>query len=459
MATSPFRPIGQPLPRQPVRTFLSSALLGIALILGGGGARFPATEIVVQCTALIVLVYMLAEYRRDRAALFDWLGIGFVLLVLLLPLVQLIPLPPATWRALPGRDFLLQAADFTGTLDQPRPLSLIPDATVSMWLTLIVPVTMFVAVLQADGREIRLLLWVVVGAAVAGALLAMVQAVFGDSDAVYFYNTSQQGLPTGVFANRNHQALLMVLALLTAWLLARDRRRKGRALAIRWGLFGLMALFAAAALATASRTGSVLLLLALAAVFVPMVVRHRRRSALIGGSIAGVTVLLVAILVQTGAFQRLMGRFALDDDNRFHFWPDVTYAIGSVWPFGSGYGTFDPYFRSIESLDSLGSHFINHAHNDYLELALEGGLPAVVAMALFALFLLVAAWRMLRHRQPGPEGGRGWIALAGIFLAMLHSLVDYPLRTFAVAALFALLCGLLVRALRPASSAEEDEMA
>lgn len=459
MATSPFRPIGQPLPRRPVRTFLSAALLGVSLILGGGGANFPATMLVVQCTALVVLVYMLAEYRRDRAGLFDWLALGLMLLVLLLPLLQLVPLPATMWQALPGRGFLVEAAGFTGTAGDARPLSLIPDKTFSAWLTLIVPVTMFIATLQADGREIRLLLWVVVGAAVAGALLAMVQAVYGDSEAVYLYITSQQGLPTGVFGNRNHQATLMVLALLVAWLLARDRRRKGRALAMRWGLFGLMGLFAAAALATASRTGSVLLLIALVAVFAPEVVQRNRRSALIGGAIAGLTVITIGVLLQTGAFQRLMGRFALQDDNRYSFWPDVVFGAQSAWPAGTGFGTFDPYFRSIESLDSLGSHYINHAHNDYLELALEGGLPAIMLLLLFAAFLVIAAWRLLRRPQPGPEGARGGIALVGIILVLLHSLVDYPLRTFAVAALFALLCGLLVRALRQGTIAEEDEMA
>jgi len=458
MATSPFRPIGQPLPRNPVRTFLSALLFGIALILGGGGSRFPATELVVQCVALIVLVYMLAEYRRDRAGPFDWLALGLIALTVLLPLAQLIPLPAAVWTQFPGRDFPVEAAAFVGAAGKAAPLSLIPDATLTSALTLIVPVTMFIATLQADGREIRLLLWVVVGAALIGALMGGLQTAFGDSDSMYFYITTHQGLPTGVFANRNHQADLMVLAMLCAWLLARDRRRKGRALGIRWGLFGLMLTFGAVTLATASRTGSVLLLIAIAVILGPLTLRHNRRPALIGAGLAGTTALLVALLVQTGAFQRLMSRFALEDDNRLDFWPDVVFALGNVWPAGSGFGTFDPVFRSVESLSSLGKNYINHAHSDYLEIVMEGGLPAAILLALFLLFLAFAALRLLRSPQAGPEGRRGWIALMGILLLMLHSIVDYPLRTFALAALFAFMCGLLVRALRPDSVADVNEI-
>jgi hypothetical protein len=64
-------------------------------------------------------------------------------------------------------------------------------------------------------------------------------------------------------------------------------------------------------------------------------------------------------------------------------------------------------------------------------------------VASFFAWWVLASWRALADpRTPGPG-----LALAGstvIGLLLAHSLVDYPLRTPAMAVLFALACGLLV---------------
>jgi O-antigen ligase len=94
-----------------------------------------------------------------------------------------------------------------------------------------------------------------------------------------------------------------------------------------------------------------------------------------------------------------------------------------------------------EDLDLAQAGYLNHAHNDYLELIVEAGLPG--AIVLFVI-IMVIAWRMLavardRARDRGP-------ALAGFaMLALLaaHSLVDYPVRSDAIAAVAGVAIGLL----------------
>ena len=46
-----------------------------------------------------------------------------------------------------------------------------------------------------------------------------------------------------------------------------------------------------------------------------------------------------------------------------------------------------PFYRAWEPLDLMGPNFINHAHNDYLELWLETGWLAPPILAAFFLWL------------------------------------------------------------------------
>ncbi len=107
-------------------------------------------------------------------------------------------------------------------------------------------------------------------------------------------------------------------------------------------------------------------------------------------------------------------------------------AISQNLPFGSGYGTFDIVYPSVEPDTAISGTFINHAHNEPLELLLEGGVPAALAMLGYCLLLV---WRLPAARQSRLR----LAALCSIGFIFVHSLVDYPLRTAALVAVFALL--------------------
>ncbi len=105
-------------------------------------------------------------------------------------------------------------------------------------------------------------------------------------------------------------------------------------------------------------------------------------------------------------------------------------------PLGVGYGTFLTAYPTYEHGDAVIDRYINHAHNDYLELVFEGGLPALVLIAAFLILLLLRVARTIRlplHR----------VASLAVCVLLVHSLVDYPLRTMALSVTFCLLLGLL----------------
>ena len=107
-------------------------------------------------------------------------------------------------------------------------------------------------------------------------------------------------------------------------------------------------------------------------------------------------------------------------------------ALQENLPFGSGYGTFDIVYPSVEADTAISGTFVNHAHNEPLELVLEGGIPA--GLALLA-YLALLAWRLpAALRSPLSVA-----ALCSICFVIVHSMVDYPLRTAALAGVFALL--------------------
>jgi O-antigen ligase len=170
-----------------------------------------------------------------------------------------------------------------------------------------------------------------------------------------------------------------------------------------------------------------------------------------------VPVLLIAVLLIGGglvsafALEPLMQRFdgTVAPEARLSILPQTLAALKAYWPVGSGLGSFVPVFQSFEHPDVFTAQFINHAHDDYLELLVETGLfGAAVALAGLAWVAVAAV------RAAGWPAGRDKdlprVAAVVVLLLLAHSVVDYPLRTAALATVFGLACAFLT----PPPSAE-----
>ena len=99
------------------------------------------------------------------------------------------------------------------------------------------------------------------------------------------------------------------------------------------------------------------------------------------------------------------------------------------FPWGSGFGSFPDVFKVWEPEEALGFTYTNHAHNDWLELLMTGGVPAMLL-----LLVVVAAWGWRtyvawRVMKPATREAR-YARMASILVLMLAlaSVVDYPLR-------------------------------
>jgi O-antigen ligase len=161
---------------------------------------------------------------------------------------------------------------------------------------------------------------------------------------------------------------------------------------------------------------------------------------------ANVVALILAFQFGFVGFMQRAEQQGLKDDR----WPVARItsqaAIANL-PFGSGFGTFVPVYDEFAPRTLLAEAYVNHAHNDWLELWLTGGVPAIVLMVGFLAWFGVATFR-LWSRDP-PEAPVLDLALAEaasivIVLLLLHSLVEFPLRTPTLSVLFAMACAFMI---------------
>lgn len=196
---------------------------------------------------------------------------------------------------------------------------------------------------------------------------------------------------------------------------------------------------------TASRFGMVLLPVALLGMVVTL------RPWLKSGIRNGLLGLLLASMLGLGAWSAVsripalsnaVARFDLDEEGRPDIWRDSYYALSANFPVGAGMGNFVPAYLAGERLESVGSTFPNRAHNDFLELGIEAGLLGLTALSLCSVILGRAALKSLRKPATDPAGLTTF-ALFSLLVLALHSLVDYPLRSMALACLGAACAGML----------------
>lgn len=405
-------------------------LLLSALWIAGGASRPDVMgQIVSRAAAWLMLVSAILCGLRpgmSKAGPVAWLLLAAILLVLL----QLVPLPPAVWTLLPGREPFLESA--LGPAPW-RPWSIVPWGTINAASSLIVPlVTLYLASALGDEERERLPS-ILLGMIFLSTLLGLWQFC-GFSFSHPLVNDTD-GSVSSIFANRNHFALFLAIGCLIApvWAFSGLQGRYWRAPVA----FALVTLFALTILATGSRSGILtgLLAIGMGLAFTWSDIRKAFRRAprwvfpVLVAAILGILALLVLVSIAADRAESINRAFELDpgEDMRRRGLPTVLAMIGAYFPVGTGFGSFDPVFRIYEPFELLKRTYFNHAHNDFLEILLDGGLPAL-------LLLLVALgwyiWASIRAWRAGPAyDGLGRLGSGMILLILVASVFDYPART------------------------------
>jgi len=428
------------------------------LVLGGANWTMPLSRLLTQILGCGVLVAALAARPASGRAHMTtpdrlWLAL-FVLFA-----AHLLPLPPQVWMQLPGREIAV-VSDRAVFGELPwRPLSLDPDATLDSLAMLLPAFALYVAVRLGNRDRRQAILAGVAIAALLGVFAGLLQLSAPGAQILHFYPRGDYQWPVGFFTNRNHQATFLLSALpVCAILLAGQTRRHG-AMRSAGILTGAAMILAVGVLVTGSRSGSALLPLAVAGTALAWRGIRRapprttelppaRRSVRAGAAgMAGAAILVLGILALAGS-ESLTAVFRRGDvisDQRFDFWPFVISASMHYWPWGSGIGTFLTGYQLQEPLESLSPLYLNHAHNDFLEIFLEAGVPGLILALVCLAELGAMSWRAWRSGADGHGPGMmaARLASVAVCLPVLHSLLDYPLRTISISSVFAISVALM----------------
>jgi O-antigen ligase len=231
----------------------------------------------------------------------------------------------------------------------------------------------------------------------------------------------------GLFANKNHFATLVYMVIpIFAWRFLYYSRNPVAYAAIATGIVAFL-------FAVDSRAGmAISILLALFSGFWFAAPSVPARTKLVGAIAIGVLVLL--------ALMAMAKDLSEADFERLTFFSNTWRAIMANGLTGTGLGTFVIVYPTFEPPGDVIPTFVNHAHNDWLELMLETGIPAFIALVV--LFLTVL-WRGVA-RSPLHEA-----AVLSIGAILLHGVVDYPLRTMGIGVPFASFCAIVCSTREP----------
>ena len=430
------------------------AFLPLVFLTGGGSRAEIASLMLLRPMAVLVLFAGLITISRQDLVRFRWL-FWLAGATTVLCLAHLVPLPPDIWRALPGREIIVEIDQFAGIGDQWRPITMDPIGGYNAAWSLTVPLAVLVLAVQLDAQDHRRVLAAILLLGALSAVVGLLQLLGGTQSPLYFYRVSSPGLPVGLFANRNHQAVFLacLVPMAAAWL----RNFSGgsaRQANSRWPLALLFAVLAAFLIAivliTGSRAGLAAMTIALPGAAWVYGLFDRAPVGVANDSLGkrarriGILVLLLlpvlglsvlsANLGRGLAVERLLGNSPADD-LRAQIVPQAFDMTLQYAPIGSGLGSFEPLFKLHESDDFLGPAYVNHVHNDFLEVAMTLGLPGVMLLLAALFTVALAARRVLATSSRSADNALPRASLVVLFLLAFATLWDYPLRVPSMMAL------------------------
>lgn len=441
---------------------LIGVLLTLTFITGGSSQQSGVGVLAAQLLAIPILLYAMLQAWQTGRFRTAQLGIAALALVVMVPWLQLLPIPAWLWdlpaTRLPLRHDLLAAG--VGNIDMRW--SLAPAATERAALLLLPPMAVFFAVLALGADALRKVLWLVIALALFSLMLAVAQAGAGQDS---FLNPFPQYLPAmgGVFANVNHQADALAVALVISVALIFDARRyaerHGSSLAPTWMLVALAALFTLALPLIGSRAGVLIVMLPLVMVAALCSrisferLRHHRPTQWL--AVLAIGLLAATVFVALGWMQV----DATVEESRWVFSKETLQLGFANAPLGGGVGSFVPLFEHGAEVSLRLTTFLNHAHDEYPQWWLEAGILGVLVLLAVLTTLVIFLRRLIQSSRHSRLRATGVAALAALLVMLLHSSVDYPLRTPALMTVFAALAGIVTAATqRVAASAAAETL-
>lgn len=442
-----------------VETGLIGLLLFAPLPFGGNSSW---AIFILQFAALSIFILWLLQLNKkpyiptlagqenNKPLLKAWLLLPFALLALIM-VFQLLPLPVTLIDHLfPARAELTELESF---LPNWATISIYPLDTLKSLIFYISCLAVFIVTYGyvSTRYAVRRIGWVIVLSGAFQAIYGSIEYLSGHQYIFSYEKIHYLESATGTFINRNHFASYLLLCIGVGWGMFRYFIGKsGRQSTLLPGrapkaalTFFLITLMLVGIILSGSRGAFVVLIsvFLIFQVFLPILKRRWQWPILVAA--LSVCALLLVLWIGKAPLAGRMGEFALDlptANHRSDAWKASIRMLVDAPLTGWGAGTYKWRYPAYQPVSNKIP--FHHAHNDYLELAAETGLPGIF---FFLLGLgLILGFTIKRFNQRTDRFSRcltigGWLA---VFAILFHSLVDFPLQIPGIAVTFSAVLGL-----------------
>lgn len=437
-----------------MRAVEASLIVGVVLAVGAFGGTEPISFAVVEILFFGVAAWLLLRPRIIDSSIPPRYFMVPALLTAL-GLLQICPLPASFLTRFAGRTNYVGARFST--------LSFAPYDSRNELLILITcfAAFFFAYLVSQDRSRKRRLIFALVALGAAEAFYGLAQYLMNVQTIFWYTKKYDLEEATGTYINRNHFAgfLEMVLPFAVCLamyegekLLARRKNRAGRAkkltsdvktqAVILWLVVAVVLM--AAIVFSRSRMGILAASASLLVVFGLKMLQRKRTTlpATLGAAFVTLSLCLAVWIGVRPALSRFqgIGQEFSGDESRLSMWPGTLKIIADHPMVGTGLGTFPVVYTTVQT--TFLTQFVNHAHNDYLEISSDLGIPAALLLFASIVFVLGRALKSFLHGE-GKFGAAVSLACAGSILAiLLHSFTDFNLHIPGNAILFAVILGI-----------------
>lgn len=459
-------------------TLLVGMAMGSAWAFGGTSAAAQwALQILASICSICALVTLMCAGGDARPLPLAILPLGGGLL---LGAAQLVPLPLELHELLsPTENAWRSELSFPATAGQgevpDQPLSLYPAATRNRMSLLLLGTLCFGAMglVQSRATTVFMLFVMTVGGA-ALAFFGLAQKLAWEGKLFWRFEIPAGAGPFASFVNKNNAAGFLLVCIAAAvgcivWIThrhlgvlhaeARRRRQSGphegfgkrviaslaRLDAAALVVWGSLALMMTGLLASMSRGGLIAFAGASLVTLLTALASRGRKSilaALVPAMLISACMLsLLGLNEAVASRTKTLFNREIISQARIPHWKDGVKAVPDFWTVGSGLGTYrfvyPPYQQRLDDAWYL------HAENQFLETAVEAGVPGLALLGLMILLVGRAAWYLVR-RALTPEGyALGYAGVFGLTSQVIHAIADFATFIPAVTVLFAVLCGMV----------------
>jgi O-antigen ligase len=413
--------------------FLFLCIIPVFSIIAFGGVDAWQMSVVSVFSAFIFFFWLLDTWKKGEFQISTNIIQLPLIGLILIGLIQLLPLRNS------------------GDLSQVIPVSNYISLSFDPYLTrfaviqLIIYSLFFAAALVFinSRKRVKIIVNVLVFTAAIMSFLGIIQRI-GNFELIYGFRAVYQAAFFSSFVNQHHFAsfMLMTIGLSLALFLESSVRRNKKIFL----LFGLL-LMAIAIILTGSR-GALLSLIAVVGFVISFKFAARDRTYESDGktkasrnfripvyivSFLTIVIFLIGSIILLGGDQSLIRGIGLAEtqgdfsNGRLHFWSIALQNFSNHPILGTGLDSFGVVYPEYDTWNGI--FRVEQTHNDYLQILSDAGIFGFICVISFIVLFVKKGFSKIKNTQSRYNKSVSIGAFAGCLGILIHSFVDFPLRT------------------------------